>query len=226
MKGFSPCNCPNLIARATSAFDPWADVQGQAAERQLKSALSFLTKALYEVRRSISTMSLPLILTLKLDQGTFDQFNPLRQRHFPPDRNFLSVHVTLFHALPGEQETPIRQFLQTFCSEQPTLSLQFPTLRFLGKGVAIDINCPELMRQRQNLANRWSDWLTPQDRQGYRPHITIQNKVAPDVARQLYQQLLADWQPIAGGGEGLLLWHYQGGPWTLVDEFLFQADRG
>jgi hypothetical protein len=74
---------------------------------------------------------------------------------------------------------------------------------------------------RNQLAQEWSAWLSPQDRQGYRPHITIQNKVLADEARQLYQQLLNQWQPITGYGEGLLLWRYEGGPWTLINEFLF-----
>lgn len=71
----------------------------------------------------------PLVLTLKLDQTTFDLFNELRQQHFPPERNFLPAHVTLFHALPGEHELNIRQTLQTLRLNQ-RLSLHFPTPDF------------------------------------------------------------------------------------------------
>ncbi|MBW4417926.1 MAG: 2'-5' RNA ligase family protein [Myxacorys californica WJT36-NPBG1] len=165
----------------------------------------------------------PLVLTLKLDQSTFDGFNELRQQHFPPARNFIPAHISLFHALPGEQESSIRQTLQTLCSQTPTLSLEFPKPRFLGKGVAVEVQAPELVRLHQRLATQWSDWLTAQDRQGYRPHITIQNKVASDDARQLYEQLTDEWKRFNGVGEGLLLWQYQGGPWALVEEFLFQG---
>ena len=167
------------------------------------------------------SMGLPLVLTLKLDQTTFEPFNQLRQQHFPPDRNFLSAHVTLFHALSGEEETQIQQELAAVCSRTPRLPLQFPTLRFLGRGVAIEVQSSELIHLRQSLAKTWGTWLTAQDQQGYRPHITIQNKVPAQTARQLYDQLLQDWQSIDGYGEGLLLWHYQGGPWTLAGEFLF-----
>lgn len=168
----------------------------------------------------VSTSS-PLILTLQLDSATFERMNELRQQHFPPARNVLPAHVTLFHALPGDQEASIRQLLQTCCSTVPRLSLQFPTLRFLGAGVAVEVHCPELVQLRQQLSATWSGWLTPQDRQGYRPHITIQNKVAPEEARQLYQHLSEQWERSTGWGEGLLLWHYQGGPWSLADAFSF-----
>jgi hypothetical protein len=67
-------------------------------------------------------------------------------------------------------------------------------------------------------------WLSPQDRQGYRPHVTIQNKVMPDEARQLYDRLEGEWKPFMGYGEGLMLWYYQGGPWKLVSEFPFRLD--
>ncbi|MCY7322359.1 MAG: 2'-5' RNA ligase family protein [Phormidesmis sp. CAN_BIN36] len=163
----------------------------------------------------------PLVLTLKLDSIAFERLNLLRQQHFPAKRNFLLAHVTLFHALPGNQESAIRQTLQTLCQQTSKVSVRFPTVRSLGQGVAIEIESPELIQVRNQLAQGWSDWLSAQDRQGYRPHVTIQNKVTSDEARCLYEQLSQVWQPIDGSGEGLLLWHYRGGPWELADEFEF-----
>lgn len=163
----------------------------------------------------------PLILTLKLDEATFTGFNQLRQQHFPPERNFIPAHITLFHALPGDQEQPIRETLTITCSQVRTLELRFPKPRSLGKGVAIMVESPPLVELRQRLARQWQVWLSPQDRQGYRPHVTIQNKVTPAEAAQLYQHLLETWHPIQGYGEGLLLWRYQGGPWELSDLFSF-----
>lgn len=164
---------------------------------------------------------LPLILTLKLDRQTFSYFDQLRQQYFPPEKNFLSAHITLFHTLPQDQESSIQQTLQQLCSCTPTLSLTFPTLRFLGKGVAVDVDCADLIQLRQQLRQNWNSWLTRQDQQGYRPHITIQNKTTPDAARQLHDQLARQWKPLNGYGEGLLLWYYKGGPWELASEFAF-----
>ena len=166
-------------------------------------------------------MSSPLILTLKLEAIAFDRLDALRKRHFPAERNFLPAHVTLFHALPADQNSAIQQTLQAVCAETPALPLAFPTLRFLGKGVAVAIDCPELIRLRQRLTTDWHDWLSAQDRQPYRPHVTIQNKVRPDEARRLYDDLASVWEPLTARGEGLLLWRYLGGPWELVSEFAF-----
>ena len=166
----------------------------------------------------------PLILTLKLDQTTFEQANTLRQQYFPAERNFLPAQVTLFHALPGDQESAISQRLQGLCTQTSSVPFSLPTLRFLGNGMAIELVSPKLVQLRQTLAGSWSNWLSAQDQQGYRPHITIQNKVAAAEARRVYEQLLEQWQPLQGYGEGLLLWYYHGGPWTLANEFSFTAN--
>ncbi|OKH25864.1 2'-5' RNA ligase family protein [Chroogloeocystis siderophila] len=167
-------------------------------------------------------MSSPLILTLKLDRITFEVFNELRQQHFPPERNFLPAHITLFHALPGEEELSIQQTLQSLSTDTASLPLLFSKPRFLGKGVAIEVKCSELVQLRQQLAATWNMWLSQQDQQRYQPHVTIQNKVTSEEARQLYNQLVSNWDFINGYGEGLLLWYYKGGPWELAGEFNFE----
>jgi 2'-5' RNA ligase len=82
---------------------------------------------------------------------------------------------------------------------------------------------PALLALRQQLATTWPEWLGAQDRQRFQPHVTVQNKVTTEAARQLYEQLAASWQPVAGRGEGLLLWRYRGGPWEQVMTFPFQS---
>lgn len=166
----------------------------------------------------------PLILTLKLDPKTFQFFDHWRQQYFPPERNFLPAHVTLFHALPGERESEIQQVLRELCASTSVMVLTFPALRLLGQGVAAEVNCAELLQLRQHLTHLWQDELSRQDRQGYRPHITVQNKVSPDAARQVYEQLSREWNPFRGYGEGLLLWYYRGGPWEWVNEFSFNIN--
>lgn len=169
-------------------------------------------------------MTSPLILTLKLDQLTFERANALRQQYFPPDRNLVPAHITLFHALPGEQETVIKHHLQQVCNETPKMALELPTLRFLGQGTAIEVDAPALVALRQSLAATWQDWLTRQDRQRYQPHITIQNKVAGAIARQTYEQLLEQWQPLNGSSEGLLLWYYCDSRWELAEALQFISE--
>jgi len=167
----------------------------------------------------------PLILTLKFNRSAFDVLDALRKQYFPLARNFIPAHITLFHALPGEQEPSIITCLQSLCADCPPLHLAFPKLRFLGRGVALDVDSHELMLLRKRLATAWDAWLSAQDRHGYRPHITIQNKVAPDEARDLYERLGRQWKPIEARGEALLLWRYLGGPWELKDEFPFGSSH-
>jgi 2'-5' RNA ligase len=163
----------------------------------------------------------PLILTVKLDADSFGFFDALRRKHFPTKRNFLAAHVTLFHHLPGAEISIIEDDLTRICAEYEAFEMRFPTLRFLGKGTAAEIESAELIRLRSTLAAVWEAHLNNQDRQKFKPHITIQNKVAPDEARKLYEELRIDWQTRTGKAVGLQLWHYLDGPWKLANEFTF-----
>ena len=167
----------------------------------------------------------PLILSLKLDDHTFTVVDRLRAQYFPPERNFLPAHVTLFHALPGEHESAVQQTLAARASETSSFRVMLPKVRLLGKGVALDIECQPLLNLRRTLVSEWSEWLGRQDRQPYHPHITVQNKVTPDEAKQLYRTLSSTWQPLIGSATALLLWRYVGGPWEFVDEYPFVATQ-
>jgi 2'-5' RNA ligase len=166
-------------------------------------------------------MFAPLILTLKIDNDSFDFFDELRRKHFPPERNFLSAHLTLFHHLPGDKLEKVRFELTRICAAQTVFPLEFPAWLFLGKGVAVKVAANELFDLHMQLVKLWNDWLTAQDRQKFQPHITVQNKVAPDEAKNLYEKLSRDWQSRDGHADGLQLWHYLGAKWKLEEEFLF-----
>ena len=163
----------------------------------------------------------PYILTLKLDQHTFETLNMLRQTHFPAARNVVPAHITLFHALPSLHEAQIRQDLAHLASTTSPLALTFPAVRLLGRGVAVALTSATLVQLRQQLASRWQPWLSAQDRQPYQPHVTIQNKVTPEAARRLFARLEQTWEPLHGIGEGLIVWQYVGGPWEYVAEYRF-----
>lgn len=166
-------------------------------------------------------MSRPLILTLKMDDRSQGRFDRLRELHFPSERNHLSAHLTLFHKLPGEREAQISADLQEVCRDQTPLTLTATGLRSLGRGLAYELSSPGLMTLRRELAKRWGPWLGPQDRQGFKPHVTVQNKVAPEAARALHEQLQAGFSPFEVEGVGLSLWRYLDGPWEPVGAYLF-----
>jgi 2'-5' RNA ligase len=162
----------------------------------------------------------PLIVTARFDDELFAALDELRRRHFPPERNFIPAHATLFHNLPGGQLDVVSLDLLEICRSEP-MPCTLPRLKFTGRGTHADLACEPLRSLRERLAARWDPWLTPQDRQPYRPHVTIQNKADPALARRTFDQLQIAWQPRHGRVTGLELWHYAGGPWEPAGRFDF-----
>jgi 2'-5' RNA ligase len=164
----------------------------------------------------------PLIVTLLLDPVSQARFDDLRAAHFPPARNYLAAHVTLFHALPGECEAQVRSDLAELARRAP-FPVAVTGLRPLGRGVAFDLACDELAGLHRELGLRWRELLTPQDRQPLRPHVTVQNKATPESARALLAALQADFAPYDVRADGLALWRYLGGPWEAAGVQRFSA---
>ncbi len=155
----------------------------------------------------------PLILTVRFDDRAASYFNALRMQYFPGARNMVPAHATLFHHLPGESLDRVADTIRDCCAGRAPIAMKVAGLRFLGRGVAYRLQSPGLSLLRRHLAQVWLSDLTAQDRQPFQPHITIQNKVAPEEARRLYDTLTASFQPREIAGAGLDLWHYLGGPW-------------
>jgi len=156
-----------------------------------------------------------------MDEDSFEFFDSLRRKHFPPERNHLSAHITLFHHLPGEYLDEIENHLKIAASRQYEFKLQFAEVKFIGRGSIVRIESSELVSLRNKLANQWNEFLTPQDKQKFAPHVTIQNKVEEEKARRLYEVLKGSWRLRTGTAVALQLWHYKGGPWQLANEFGF-----
>ncbi|MGY2127509.1 2'-5' RNA ligase family protein [Blastococcus sp. SYSU DS0617] len=162
-----------------------------------------------------------MVVTLLLDDAAQERFDRLRAQHFPAGRNHLAAHVTLFHALPGEHLAAVRADL-TAAAQRPAFDVDVTGVRFLGRGVAYSLRSAEVAAVRDGLAAAWQPWLTPQDRQRHAPHVTVQNKVQPAVARALHERLLAEFVPWTVHARGLGLWRYLGGPWEPVAESPFR----
>jgi 2'-5' RNA ligase len=161
----------------------------------------------------------PLIVTLGLDADASAFFDALRQAHFPAERNFLRAHLTLFHRLPAVALPEIRQGLDEVSQRTPPCRLEATGVQSLGRGVAFTIRSDELRTLRDRLATRWRAWLVPQDRQGFWPHVTVQNKVRPEQASELLGHLQAAFVPFPAQGERLLLWRYLNGPWEALGRY-------
>ncbi len=162
----------------------------------------------------------PLLVTLRLDEHSAAIFDELRRQHYPAELNRVGAHLTLFHRLPPEHSATLLADLRDLCPSPFDVAIGHP--RLLGRGVAVDVRSPHLEDLHRQLAARWLPWLTRQDRQPFRPHITIQNKVDPAIARHLHAELsrVQHW-PIASA-TGWSVWRYLGGPWAPVADIAFE----
>lgn len=171
-------------------------------------------------------MSEPLILTLTLDDDSFAFFDELRRRHFPPERNYLDAHLTLFHKLPGEEIGAIERDLERVARHQPAIELAVTGVRFYGFGGGFTLESAALKALRAKLRDRWEPWLSAQDRREHSPHVTYQNKAPAELAKKTFARMEAQFEPFTARGTGLALWRYLGGPWDLEAEFTFCGARG
>ena len=165
----------------------------------------------------------PLILTLVLDDASQAFFDRARERWFPPHLNFIGAHVTMFHHLPGAQLVSIRDHLAPICAGHAPATVTVIGVRSLGRGVAYSLCAPEIDGLRSRLAAQWRDDLTAQDRHGWRPHVTVQNKVPPAEARNLLERLSRELIPFSATARGVALWRYLGGPWKEEGMLLFEG---
>lgn len=162
----------------------------------------------------------PLILTLAIEKKTSDFFNVLRQKHFPPSRNFIGAHLTLFHSLPNEEE--IVEAVRDTCNRQKSFMLSVLKPVSIGKGVAFKIESNELLLLHKALQNKWLEFLSPQDKQKLWPHVTVQNKGRVQEAQELLVELKISFAPFLALATGMQLWEYLDGPWKLVEDFYFK----
>lgn len=164
----------------------------------------------------------PLILTLGMDEQSATFFNDRRKRYFPPERNYLSAHLTLFHHLPGAREAELRALLARMAAGQPPFRLRVSEVISLGRGTAYLAETGPLPGIRRQVIDHFREEMTAQDLQPWqRPHVTVQNKVSPEQARQVQEILRAGFEPFYLEARGLRLWYYRGGPWEEAASFTF-----
>ena len=164
----------------------------------------------------------PIIVTALLGASDFAWADSLRRAHFPPERNLVPAHITLFHHLPPGIADELRDRLKAE-TQGRALAARLSGLRHLGQGVAYRIDSPELEALRERLADHFAGLLIPQDQAPWRPHITVQNKVAPKVAKALLTELEKTFVPRPLKIAGLAGWHYRGGPWDPLSEHRFRT---
>ncbi len=165
----------------------------------------------------------PIIITAQMGKSDQVWADALRRAHFPPERNYLTAHITLFHHLPPTHLAEIKTQLAAIAREHAAPPATLSAVMLLGRGVAYRVECPVLLAVRDALADAFHGLLIPQDQARPRLHITVQNKVEPAVAKTLHAQLSADFSPRALAIIGLAAHYYRGGPWEPIQTWQFSG---
>lgn len=168
-------------------------------------------------------MANPFILTAALPADIHGWAEGLRRAHYPPERNHLHAHVTLFHAFAPSLMEELARFLPRITAEFAAPEADITGLMDLGTGTAIALASPALLTLRALIAEHFRGSLTAQDLHEPRPHITIQNKVLKREARALQAALGPTITPRRFAFPALELYLYKGGPWELVKRSAFRG---
>lgn len=163
-----------------------------------------------------------LIVTAEIGANDLAWLDRLRRAHYPPERNRVPAHLTIFHALPPSAEREVRSSLsRTVSAEPPQASIE--GLMNLGGGVAYRVVSPQLDGIRSRLADDFHGLLSAQDSGGWRPHVTIQNKVSAKEARALMIEIEQGFCPQPLEIRGLGLHRYIDGPWERLVTYAFRG---
>ncbi|WP_422073064.1 2'-5' RNA ligase family protein [Tranquillimonas rosea] len=166
-----------------------------------------------------------LILTLAFDAASASRFEHARQAHFPPDRNLIPAHLTLFQQLPSDRIDEVATRLGAVTADTPPLPFTVDGILDFGRGAAYRLDMPGFAAFHGALRAAFGGLLTAQDDRRRKPHVTIQNKVDRATAEATQAALREGFSPWRGLAHAALLWHYRGGPWEAAGEFQLEGQR-
>ena len=146
----------------------------------------------------------------------------MRRKHFPPERNKVRAHVTLFHALPPSVEGEVRRMIADLVREPPPPA-RIVAIMPLGGGTAFHIESPALDAIHAEMVERLHGVLTAQDRARRKLHVTVQNKVSGAQAKALQAELAQAFHPRDFAFAGLSLHRYLGGRWDDAGTWPFRG---
>ena len=171
----------------------------------------------------MTSIKVPLIMTAAMGASDFAWADRLRRRHFPPERNLVPAHITLFHHLPPGLLAETVERIRSVSREYARPHAMLDHVMKFSSGVAFRILSPELDTIRSDLADQFHGMLTPQDQAPPRLHITVQNKARSDEAKALYEALAKGFEPRPLVIVGLSLYAYRNGPWEPLGSWSFRG---
>ena len=168
-------------------------------------------------------MAGPLIVTADFATDDFAWLEGLRRTHYPAERNVVPVHLTMFQGLPPSAAEEVKQELARHAGGPPPRAM-IAGLMNLSGGVAFRVVSDDLEAIREAIADHFHGLLCAPDAAGWRPHVTIQNKVAPRQAKQLHEELERGFRQRPLGIAGLSVHRYRRGPWESLASYKFRGN--
>jgi mannose-1-phosphate guanylyltransferase len=183
------------------------------------------------------------VLTLLTTPAHHKAMTSLRTKYFPPHLNKLDAHVTLFHALPETQlDTFIADIEDVTRNARPVeIEVSEQDVFRMRKGVGIYVNehplgASSVKAIHAALRDKWTPFLSDQDRRELKPHYTVANKinysedvdgVMTGVVNALERMAVADANAtttsLTSTVNGLTLYAYNRGRWKFYRDFRFGA---
>ncbi|QDK32106.1 2'-5' RNA ligase family protein [Sphingomonas sp. IC081] len=157
----------------------------------------------------------PLLVTAELPADVLGWADGLRRAHYPPERNRLRAHVTLFHALPPSVEAELIAILGELARSAPPPA-RISGLMKLERGTALAVHSPAMEDLHARIADRMHGLLTVQDSRPLRLHVTVQNKVSSAQAQALQARLQAELAPVSFRFRGFGLYAWEEGLWREI----------
>jgi 2'-5' RNA ligase len=166
------------------------------------------------------------VLTLKISDQVAQPMNALREQWFPVRLNKTPAHLTLFHALPHSRLKDIQMGLvsATERTEPFVISTGRPFRMRRGVGIGLGLGRGEAKAVHGSLRETWSEFLSEQDAQGWRPHWTVMNKEDEEArVKEAFESIneTLGKDEMNGMAKGLSLWIYNRGKWDWKEDFDF-----
>ncbi|MCS6986527.1 MAG: 2'-5' RNA ligase family protein [Sphingomonadaceae bacterium] len=159
-----------------------------------------------------------VVLTLRLPARLQERLEALRRRYYPPARNRVPAHLTLFRQLPGPALDEVTDAIAQEAVRTPPFPFQLLPPRAWGGAIVLPVTSEDLMDLHARLAERMALLLGAADRGPYRPHVTLANHLDLDARPVVLGALSARWpRPEGAVAEGLTLWQLEPrGGWLLL----------
>jgi 2'-5' RNA ligase len=169
------------------------------------------------------------VLTLRTDRAHHDRMSAMRDKYFPPERNTVRAHLTLFNALPeSKMKSSIVPLLQEVAAATGPFRIRVKRPFQMKEGFGVNMSPregpPPLKDLLVKLRGTWKEegFLSDQDSAPRGMHYTLMNKVSDkEKLEAAFEEFKESWTGDEGIVDGLELFRYHKGRWYWTQSFEF-----